>query len=319
MDNDLKSHLFEQLPLIDGTLIQRSIELWKRPHDAAMMFVNVCIVEIEGATKENYLEQEWFAVIYRLVGEWYVNKYGEAVLSHQQPSSDGFVIIWGHPFRLSIPYIRSKVDPPGETAWMIFPRTIQPDEDVAKFIVDSPNLEHLPTEDRTALKADISQIAVQMRGIHLDLMTAEIMDSQVKQMARSIESHIAKFVRDICTLEESDRANALWELHLAVEKCFKVFIYQQTGQGMNSHSLEDLCDKAEQHGLSPLDRSFLNALPDKDRVLKYRYNEISPPDLEEVAGIYSNALVVMAHCAEALKRHFGLNEARILLRKPLFI
>lgn len=314
---DFKEFFSNYLERVDAELFQQNIDLQTRPVYATHLFTASFIEPPDGMT-ENYLEQEWFAEILGLAEEWYVRRYGKARMSYRVPITDGLIVIFQMPFLLAIPLLFSKIEVPGETTWLHFPNTVLDEEKPLSWIVDPPNFDALSSNNRAVLEKGIVEVATYTRQIHRDLITATLSD-EVRPMARSIESHVSKCVIDICSRDDARRSIALWEAHLAVEKTVKVFLHQQGSRVDKVHSLDSLIETAEHSGLPAIDRKLVVALLDGKTAIKYRYNEISPPSVDQAVSLYGTSLQVISHCSGALNRNLRLNNARFLLKKPPWV
>jgi len=91
-ENGIKEVLESQLPIFDDILAESQKPLSERPLAAAFYFVDYCIVNIKGDSKENFLEKEWFRSIYKLIKQWYDNRYGAARKSVQELIAHGVVV-----------------------------------------------------------------------------------------------------------------------------------------------------------------------------------------------------------------------------------
>ena len=316
MSYELKEFLFEELDDIDRMLAQQAIDPTMRPLEAAAYFVKEFVLEVEGGKKENYFEHGSFAEIYRLTKEWYLNRYGETLKHYNPMSLNGVVMLFETPFQLSIPLTLSEVEVPGESVWVCFPITIHPKEDVLSWLIKPPNLKNLSADECRLLEAMIREVAIKTRSLHNDLMTADFSSNEVKKLAESVLAHISKSVEDICSLVDARLSIAAWEVYFAVEKTIKLFLYQKAGKAKHIHPLENLAQEAEQHGLPPLDRQLLSALPDTKDAMRHRYNELMPPTPNAAVSMYLNALEIALHCARSLERKIVYNNVRFLMKMP---
>lgn len=127
---NLTDAIREALPLIDAALAEGDMPLTERVLQAAIVIVDKMIVDIrvgaEVEDKKDYAVRPWFAFIYHDVSEWYRENYGEALTRNESGRAHGFILIRGLPVELIVPLTRSRVETPGETSWLSFPRRLRP-------------------------------------------------------------------------------------------------------------------------------------------------------------------------------------------------
>ena len=63
---------------IDEHLAELRVPIPDRILQAALLFVEHNILEIEGDSKDDFIDKVWFQTIYRTIHEWYKERYGAA-------------------------------------------------------------------------------------------------------------------------------------------------------------------------------------------------------------------------------------------------
>ena len=199
-ENGIKELLEYQLPIFDDILAEGQKPSSERPLAAAFYFVDYCIVDIKGDTKENFLEKEWFKSIYKLIKQWYDDRYGAARKSIKDSFALGVVLIYKTPFELNIPLSIAQEWEGNDKRWVCLPMSIQENENLFDWVKNKPNLEKMPETDLENLKNIISDIATNNRAIHVNLMSVSL-DQALHKISNTIPAHLDKAARDILSLE----------------------------------------------------------------------------------------------------------------------
>lgn len=304
------------LELFDKAFGQAGVPFQQRPLKAAMLLVNDGILEISGGSKEKYWSQPWFAEIVIGITRWYKDRYGAAALASEKDYLGGVILLRGTPVRLDIPRIVNKVQIEGETAWMIYPDAIHESESTLTFFASKPKLESLSTADHTKLVATVATIVSRTRRINLALQAADNLTPEGQRLRDGVWVHVEQAVNNIAGLNSALASIGAWELHLAVEKAFKVFLLQHGNPDLKAlgHDMAKLNTAAQVHGLN-VDISALKKLPHWKKASSNRYSQ-DEMQLADVVAIYDVALQLMAEITEKLSRAAVLNNAGFLIKKP---
>lgn len=313
--NGIKEFLEYQLPIFDDILAESQKPLSERPLAAAFYFVDYCIVEIKGDTKDKFLEKEWFKSIYKLIKEWYDERYGAARNSCKDSIALGATLIYKTPFELNIPLSISQEWEGDDKRWFCLPISIHENENVFDWIKNKPNLEKMSETDIGNLKKSISDIATNNRAIHVNLMSASL-EQALHKISNTIPSHLEKAVRDILSLNGGRISTSYWEIHLAIEKAIKLVILQNKRDHQNKHNLEKLCKIANNIKGVTLDCSVISKFPTDNEAIQQRYGEGSSYTIQEAIKNYISACAVIASLTKVLKRKFTMNDARFLIAIP---
>ena len=305
------------LLLFDSSFAHDNVPLHERPLRAAIWLVKDGISELPlGESQEDYFDKEWFSALVVAISEWYEDRYGPEVFVTDRTPLSGLVFLHGTPVKLRVPSTISKVEVEGETAWLIFPDSMHETETVLSFFPSKPNLQSLPSVERAKLENRVAQVVKSTRSINLMLNSASDLPDKAKQMAAGIWGHVEKGVTDILTLKRAIAAVGCWDLHLAVEKAFKVLSHQN-GTKITGHDLTELAKNVVPFGVV-VTPTVLQKLPHWKTSIEYRYGE-KEVGIDEALEIYEAALQLLDEITAKLKRDLVINNAGFLLKKPKWV
>ena len=304
------------LDAVDKQFADAAIEVSQRPTRAGFWLVKNAITEIKGAKSDTFFDEEWFSVLMELVIHWYEEKYGTDLLKSEKDKLSGLVLFHELPLFFQMSTITSKVEVEGETSWLTFPDHLQADEETLDLFPVKPKLEKLNPDELKRFWELTREVVLLSRSANLYLKMLEGIDDLTKQMSDGIWGHFEKAIADIKTMEKSNTAVACWELHLAIEKAFKVFISQKSGKKHYGHDLEKLNVVAAKLGLQSIPE--LHSLPDHTKAIKFRYGEESV-SVKEAFEFYLVALRIIYSIARGLDRKLKINNASFLLKKPKWV
>lgn len=313
--DNLKEFLAYQLPIFDDILAESQKPLSERPLAAAFYFVDYCVVETEGDAKENFLEKEWFKSVYKLIKQWYDERYGVAQKTIKESIALGVFLIYKTPFELNIPLSIAQEWKGYDKRWFCIPISVQDNENVFDWIKKKPNIETMSGSDLENLKNIITDIATNNRTIHVNLMTASLEPVQYK-ISSTIPAHLDKAVRDILSLDRGRISTSYWEIHLAIEKTLKLIILQNKRDHQNKHNLDKLCRIANNIKGMALDCDKLAKFPSDNEAIQQRYGEGSSFTIQAAVENYIAACDVIASLTSAFKRKFIMKNARFLIAIP---
>ncbi len=305
------------LELFDSSFAQDNIPLHARPLKSAMWLVRDGIEEIPfGDSGIDFFDKEWFSALVIAIREWYRDRYGAAAFDPVRDILSGLVLLHGTPVKIEARVTVAEIEVEGETSWLTFPDAIHESESLQSFFPTRPNLNALPTEDRAELEVRVATIVRSARSINLALQTAAYRLDEVAQMAAGVWGHIEKAVVDILTLKPAVAAVGCWELHLAVEKAFKVFL-MQNGSRITGHDLDALSKASTKYCLV-VTETVLAILPDGHRAINMRYGEVDI-EIAEALENYNAALQLVYEITDKLQRNYRFNNASLLLKKPRWV
>lgn len=313
--NDMKTAIQEHLSWIDEILEERRVLVHERAFCASIIFVQECVIKLSTGTKEEFIRSEHFSGIVNLVIDWYIEKYGQLAENQKRETLSGIARYHNQPVLLNMPVTTTRIEKEGETTWLTFPDHLQPDESyISLFDVDI-KLESLSEEKLEALKKEVGEIVALSRRTVISLMSASELSADSRGMADSIWTHVETAISHILSQKPANISLACWELHLAVEKAFKVYINQFPDEkGWEHHNLNKLCEQANKLGL-PLDKKLLAELPSPNgkNAIKMRYGEIQV-DPRKAVEYYLSALKLICAITEKFKRKFTIYNASFLIK-----
>lgn len=310
------------LPHIDARLEQSDMSFGERMLFAATTIVDDLVLEIrcgdvveDKAIRTDYVTRPWFAILYHHVQNWYRQHYGDALDRNEGGHAYGFVLVRGLPVELVVPLTRGRVETPGETAWLSFPKEVEDGEDPLAWLTKPPNVASLAPGDKKTLIEDARTIATALRSIRVNSMGVEppddVADSLLDGVLAEFESAARKAVRN----EAAGRPGALWNIHLAVERTLKAFNQHKTGNFRQIHNLYELFDDVASHGITA-DRKLLKKLRRDSDVIDNRYGLGDIPSVQEVFTAYKASLMLVSSIVGSFKRKFNVGGASFLLGKP---
>lgn len=319
VNNELGKKLFEwairewMIP-IDKYLSDQRVPIPDRIWAAAHEFVDYCIIEIEGDTKEDFLFRPWFQFVHRVIRRWYEEKYG-AALHRPDDVYLGACEIFGSLFQLRVPAYLWRDGETGKTGWMVLPVDLQAEEDPANWLVNPPNLGALDHETRRHALEEIVIVSGLLRVIHNDLMTVKKPDEISHELANNIASHLMASAERLTKSRKPAFGLACWESHQAVEKALKLLRRQHGGEPQKTHEIMQLFQDVSD-SVTGIDEPLLEQMPEQHRIIEMRAGEGSSVDVQEAYRLYRLGLQITAQCTSAMPHGIWMRNAALEFRKP---
>jgi hypothetical protein len=310
----LEESIAENLVKIDVILSAQETPLRMRPFSAATIFVEHCIVEISGDVKTDYAVKPWFAIIYHHIDQWYRDHYGAAFNAKTDSIAIGLVLVRDIPVEIQVPLTTSRVEVPGETAWIKFPIEVDPDEAPLSWLVSPPNLVRLSDGEHAQLTSDATSVAKALRSIKVNFMGIEPADETVNGLLEGVMPELETAARNVLRNDAHGHGGALWALQMAVERTLKAFSQHKSGTFRKIHNLFELFDDVASHGVK-VDRVLLKKLPGDKEVMNDRYGLGSTPSLREVVEAYKAALSIVGCFSHDFRRKVNVGGASFLIGK----
>ena len=307
--------IFEAVSVIDTWLIRENVKLNLRPFEAAVLFVEHFIVGISGASKENYEQQKWFAILYRHVKDWYVQNYGSQIEDPASHAVYAAVLIRGIPVPFEVPLTRCIVEEEGKTTWLCFLGSVQEDESPVLWLKNPPPLKMLPPKDIDRIEVVCKRISTALRKIYYYTKGISGVSEELIGFTASILPDLETSANHIIKNNREDFCLAAWSIQMALEKTMKALSLQKKGQYKQSHDLFLLFDFLG----SALDSSKRNNLKKflrEKEVMSARYGTCKSVDQASTFESYLAAIEFIAYVTEKLERDFTRANLRILLKKP---
>lgn len=314
----LEAAVSELLPQIDEVLAERGEPLSHRPHRAAMMIVDHCIVDIQGESKEGYLTKPWFGSILAATIDWYSRIYGRAMLTPVGLVHTAAILIRQTPFLLNIPLSRSTAQAADYTFWVTFLANVQPDEDPLEWIADPPNLSEVPEHQRQEVTQRASRTAEDIRQTWNVLLSADHVSERARRHAALVLPHLESTARLIAKHDPLALSSAIWDANFAAEQAIKCYLLQDMATSVpNTHDVKALHNLARWN--SPLPKPLLDSIdlmPSGSDAVRHRYSELGTPSLFAVFDLYAASQTICRHYVQALPRKFLLENARFKMQAP---
>lgn len=313
LNPELKAYIDEIMPDIDEKFTTLNIPIHDRFMRAAIFFVENYLESHPFESSSELIEHEAFSRdIVPLFMQWFHEKYGELVKPPHKSSATGIVTSYAQPLKIDIPLTTSEPTNKG-TAWLRFPDKVDDAESIEDFFDKKVPLNILNENQYSRLNDEVSELVSTIRTININLMTVEGLDAETTSMMGGIWSHFEKAVDDIISFRPERISVGCWELHLAMEKSFKVLIKQKTSKREFGHNLISLYEKVKPF-CPEIDVSLLESLPTDKDAIKLRYAEQSR-DLQDVLVFYKKALKIVLVLTNNLDRKYRLNNAGFELRQ----
>lgn len=313
LNPELKAYIDEIMPDIDAMFTKHNIPIHNRFMRAAILFVENYLKSHPFESNSEFMKHEAFSKdIVPLFMQWFYEKYGELVKPPHQKVATGIVTSYAQPIKINIPLTTSEATNKG-TAWLRFPDKMNDSEKLESFFDKNVPLNILNENQHSKLYDEVSELVSATRTININLMTAEGLDTDSSSMMAGIWSHFEKAVDDIISFRPERISIGYWELHLAMEKSFKVLIKQKTSKREFGHNLISLYEKVKAF-CPEIDVSLLESLPTDKDAIKLRYAEQSI-DLQDVLGYYKTSLKIVLVLTNKLDRKYRLNNAGFELKQ----
>lgn len=306
-EREFRDFIQSQLEVLDAKLSQLNEPIHGRPMLAAMLFVEECIVSINGEeVGDDFPLKDYFGDILAITTQWYRIRYGKELLKTPPDTIRGVVSAFGTPLSLQIPRI-PKFDTPNPAMMrIVFADGVLDEENPMEWLTPAPDFGDSNSMATNVLREDVTRISSALRQIYRRILAADFTSPEEQSLASSVEGHLEKSATDI---ESRRHGSAVWEIHLCVEKILKVYLRQAGANVPRSHNIARLITEAEQKGLPSCGHLNLQQLPPDGDAIRHRYEEIPSPTLEEIMKIYDVAIHVTAHIAGALKQSsFAVNK-----------
>jgi hypothetical protein len=307
----LVEFLWETLPAIDSHLDQDEVEVADRPFRAALLFMRVFVKSVSTGSVDDFIRGPHFAIIVNRVIDWYFERYGDLTRKKKELLR-GIVHFRGQPVGVTFPVTTGRVETPGETAWLTFPDRLEPAEKFETFFDERTDLGRLSPAELGAVTEELGTVVAHSRRGMIGLMTGTELPPAARSLARTIFPHISKGVTDVLSASPENVSVARWELHLALEKTLKVFIWQFE-DFPPIHDLSVLHEHASRLGLQvPI--TMFAPLP-KDKVAIGGRYVSTPASRAQTVSQYRQVIWLIADIASQLERKYSFWNASLLLKK----
>lgn len=312
LNPELKEFIQQVMPQIDKIFTKHGIPIHARFTMAATFFVENYIVDSSLGGPQKILEHETFAKgIVPLFMQWYYETYGDLSTPPYQPYTVGMVTSYAQPIKIKVP-LTTFTPTEKDTCWLNIPDEIQKDEKLTDFIDRKVRVDVVDQEMLSKLEKEVSEIVSKTRRININLITVSNLDLETERMMAGIWTHFEKAINDIISFRNERISMGCWELHMAMEKSFKVLIKQKTGKKVFGHDLFSLYKKSKMF-CKDLDSETLQSLPSDKDAIQLRYAE-QFIHIDKAIEYYKTALNIVCTLTDSLDRKYKLNNAALKIK-----
>lgn len=309
-----EKHIFDALESIDEYLGEIGISVRSRPLQAAMLYVELFIIEVSHGNKDKPLNEPWFSIIHHHVTDWYEKTYGDS-FKDSSNYARGVVLVRNLPIEIQIPYTRTEIEKEGETIWVVFPYDLDAVESPTEWLVKPPSLERLPNTAQHELEENIRKVVSARRQIAQHVGTTERLEGDFSGFIDGIEEDLDSAATSLVKNTQASRQLAIWSLQVALEKTLKTLSIQENGTYKETHDLFTLFDKLT--GIESFtERNLLLKFPRHNEVVDARYGHMPAVSLDQSLSYYLVALEIIRGATHMYKRKLGIANGRILIKRP---
>ncbi|ORC33845.1 hypothetical protein B4O97_14370 [Marispirochaeta aestuarii] len=286
-----------------------------RPYYATYALIENYITIKKGdsviSDKQDFENSIWFKYIYQNVLEWYRRRYGKRLLK-ERPSDFGHAVvrIYNDFFLVRIPYILTRHNK-DNSYWIIYPSSVQRGENIIEYIQDPPNIVNLSESENQKLLKKLRKYIREIRTIRANLLTAKI-ENENKDLKDSIMVHLKKSASLIVENKNSMALSlAFYELHMAVEKCLKIYISQKM-QYPKTHDIRKLLMYV--NDIDPVDAIELDIERFKKGDTSRYYNDCFTQ--EYLLETYENVIGLIMSITNKMERNMKIENTKVKIIEP---
>ncbi len=298
----LSSVIAELLPPIDEALAERGEPLRQRPHKAATLVVEHCIIDIKGDSKDGYLTKPWFGSILAATIDWYDKIYGKALRVNTGFTHTAAVLIRHTPFLLQVPLSSFTPKSSDNTFWIKILASVQSDEAPLSWVQYPPNFAELSGDQLALITQEIRKTAENARVISNTLLTVDHVSENARRHSTLVLPHLESTAKLIAKHDPLALSSAIWEANFAAEQAVKSYLTQvKSPKAPKTHDIKILHQLAiwdTPHPQSLIDSIAL--MPSGADAVRYRYYELTSPTLSRVMELYEASQIICRHYVEAL-------------------
>lgn len=277
------------------------------------MFVEHCLVAIDEKNIDktsDYYNELWFAGIYREIHNWYKNKYGS--LKPKDDKFNGLIVALGIPRSINIPRTITSRCEDGKLK-ITFPSRVYDKERPLGWVRPTIKTKTLSRGQVSRLRKRVTEIAGKVRKINLNCGAGE---QSTLAMSRSIIFHLSQAAQLANSQSRQAYSLAMWEMHLACEKCIKCYLAQEEIPYPNIHCILRLVRLADNVSYKNEASRLSKRLPSGKEAINHRYQEIQAPTLQKLYATYKNTLKICLVTTNQFKAKINYSDASVFLKKP---
>ncbi len=313
IDTNLQKFINDWIPLFDEVYTQKQIKVPDRPFKATIAFINKAILEVRNTTKDKLKGPPLFGYFYRHVYLWYKDHYGDALnRSTEDDYLTTYIIIRKLPYGLKIPKTLREDHTDNTAKWLVFPNEIMEYEVIWEWIINKPNMMSFKDEEMNKLEKIIRKRVNLLRNSYTNSITTNLYNKSIERMQTDIFTHLRNFSSEMVLNFNKGLSNALWELHLAMEKVLKIYLLQNKIAYNKVHDLDYLF-KLTSLKNKRIDR-FITNFPQWKDAIKYRYGELVEINMNKVNKYYDGALETINYLIEMFDRDLKMRNGKFLYK-----
>lgn len=320
-DDELVLLLRDALPVIDRDLAVREFPLHQRTFQAAIEFVQHCVLFVREAgndeatpgNSQEFIATRWFSVIFYHVDQWYRDRYGAALDQKASNHITGVIEIMNTPFELRVPTMRTRPGEPGKTVWIGIPDGVREDESPIDWVIAGPNVGRFDEEDRARAITEVTQTADRLRYIRTSLMAVTHGDSKLVGLMAGVLPRLEHAASLLIETRRESVQQAYWEMQLACEQALKALSQQQTGAFRETHDLFTLYDATEPK--PAFERELLKDMPRWRETAEMRYGVGELDGRHLCIKAYRSVLSIVAGSVRSMKK-MGIGHAEFEIQRP---
>jgi len=314
--------LGEWLDVIDMKLAQRCYPLYTRPLWATIELIELDAISIKRNDPSivikkfpDYMDEIWFRRIYGMVYSWYLARFEDKMKQPQSCTCEGVTLIRETPYLIKIPLTTSKIEKPGETAWLCFHNSVQSSEDVLSWIQHGPNFKLLSVKDIEKVRSITKEISGKLRSINIAVLGMDNSNEKISKMSQRILPSLQDAAMSLAKADDTSISRAFWPMQMACELAFKCLSLQRDCNFKETHDLFYLFDNIPPPRL-PLSRSEISKLPNCKEIIESRYSSSKKYTIKESFRAYRAAVNIVATTTSFFNARFNLGNSKFLLQLP---
>ena len=310
----IASILHEALPQIDQALSQANVPISVRKLKA---FDIVRDTMLEVSDYEAFLLSEAHGRYLIIIGDWYRDRYGNAVDYDEDGVFVSMLLVRGTPFAMRVPKDFKTSTDETNMVWIGFPASVQAEEDPLSWIQRRGVVDGLSSEELDVVRKAALETANLVRSIGFDVRSLENDENlNIAELAASVRVDLQSSARNLCGQNEAGLRSAAWDASQATEKALKLLIWRKGQTPPYTHELSTLADRAESLGAGAIDRIKLALILSGRDATDIRYG--GDMTLSKAADAYGAALAMIRQIVFEAKpgTEYNVREARFKIRRP---
>ena len=304
--------LREALPQIDQALAEKNVPIPARKRKA---FEIVQATMLDVPDYEAFFLSTAYGRLLIIIGDWYGDRYGDAVSADEDGVFVSMLLVHGTPFAMRVPMnFKTSADEPNTIR---FPASVQAEEDPLSWIQPGDVVGGLRSDELDVVGKAALETAGLVRSIGFDVRSLEHDEnSRIAELAGSVRADLQSSARHLCARAEAGLRSAMWDASQATEKALKLLIWRKGKTPPKIHDLPVLADQAEKLGAEAIDRVKLALIPSGPDATGIRYG--GDPTLSEAVNAYNAALSIIRQVvfeAQADTK-YNMRDGRITIKRP---